>query len=116
MTVQISEGPAIVMGYAYRLSLEAEGTLFPAGLELVAQIRASVGADQLLAQLSTDAGGGLTRVSDTRLERRREPIGSEQQCDRAHKPGARQFGAAIGRCVAITGGSISGVALDGGTF
>ena len=68
MTVQISEGPAIVMGYAYRLSLEAEGPLFPAGLELVAQIRASVGADQLLAQLSTEAGGGLTRVSDTRLD------------------------------------------------
>lgn len=63
MTVQISEGPAIVMGYAYRLSLEAEGPLFPAGLELVAQIRASVGADQLLAQLSTEAGGGLTRVN-----------------------------------------------------
>jgi hypothetical protein len=68
MTVHISEGPAIVMGYAYRLRLEAEGPLFPEGVRLVAQVRATVSADQVLAQLSTEQGGGLARVSDTLLD------------------------------------------------
>jgi hypothetical protein len=67
MTTSVQEGPAIVIGYAYRLRLEAASALFPDGVLLTAQIRTSVDADSVLAVLSTQAGG-LVRVSDTGLD------------------------------------------------
>lgn len=67
MTTQIHEGPAILIGYAYRLRLAAEGPLFPQGATFTGQVRAKPGAASVLATL-TSANGGLVRVSDSALD------------------------------------------------
>lgn len=67
MTTQIHEGPAIMIGYAYRLRLEAEGPLFPAGAAFTGQVRAKLGDADVLATL-TSANGGLVRISDQELD------------------------------------------------
>ena len=67
MSAQIHEGPAIMIGYAYHLRLEAEGVLFPEGAAFVGQIRQSPGATKVLATLSS-ANGGLIRASDHALD------------------------------------------------
>ena len=63
MTVSISDGPAIVIGYEYRLQIEAEADLFPAEARLAGQLRAKVGASTPAATLSTE-NGGILRLSD----------------------------------------------------
>ena len=67
MSVSISDGPAIVAGYEYRLQLEADSPVFPAGCALAAQVRAKVSDSAVIATLTT-ANGGLTRISDTVVE------------------------------------------------
>lgn len=67
MTVSISDGPAIVAGYEYRLQLEADTPVFPAGCALAAQVRARVRDSTVIATLTT-ANGGLARISDFVLE------------------------------------------------
>ena len=63
MSVAIIEGPAILIGYAYRLEVESEAPLFPALAEMVAQVRLKPSATDILATLTT-AEGTLVRQSD----------------------------------------------------
>ena len=67
MSVSISDGPAIVAGYEYRLQLEADSPVFPAGCALTAQVRGKVSDSVIIATL-TIANGGLARISDTVVE------------------------------------------------
>jgi hypothetical protein len=67
MTVSVADGPAIVVGYEYRLQLEADSPVFPQGCALVAQVRAKVSDNAVIATLTT-ANGGLARISDTVVE------------------------------------------------
>jgi hypothetical protein len=67
MSVIISDGPAIVAGYEYRLQLEADSPVFPEGCTLAAQIRAKVSDSAVITTL-TSANGGLARISDTVVE------------------------------------------------
>ena len=67
MSVSVSDGPAIVAGYEYRLQLEADSPVFPAGCTLAAQVRAKVSDSAVIANLTT-INGGLARISDTIVE------------------------------------------------
>jgi hypothetical protein len=67
MSVSVSDGPAIVAGYEYRLQLEADSPVFPAGCALTAQVRTKVSDSAVIATLTT-ANGGLARISDTVVE------------------------------------------------
>lgn len=67
MSVMVSEGPAIVAGYAYRLQLEADTPVFPSGCSLTAHVRAKVSDSAVVATLTT-ANGGLLRIADTVVE------------------------------------------------
>jgi hypothetical protein len=67
MSVSVSDGPAIVAGYDYKLQLEADSPVFPAGCTLAAQVRAKVSDNNVVATL-TSANGGLARISDTVVE------------------------------------------------
>ena len=67
MSVSVSDGPAIVAGYEYRLQLEADSPVFPEGCALTAQVRAKVSASAAIATLTT-VNGGLARISDTVIE------------------------------------------------
>ena len=67
MSVSVSDGPAIVAGYEYRLQLEADSPVFPEGCSLTAQVRARVSDSTIIASLTT-ANGGLARISDTVIE------------------------------------------------
>jgi hypothetical protein len=67
MSVSISDGPAIVAGYEYRLHLEADSPVFPAGCALTAHVRAKVSDSTIIATLTT-GNGGLARISDTVVE------------------------------------------------
>lgn len=66
MSVAIVEGPAILIGYAYRLDLEAEAPLFPDTAEIIAHVRLKTSATDILAALTT-ANGTLMRQSDCLL-------------------------------------------------
>ena len=61
------EGPAILPGYAYRLRLVSEHALFPEVARFVAQIRVGPSSDNVLAEISS-AAGGFERISDTELD------------------------------------------------
>ena len=67
MSVSVSDGPAIVAGYEYRLQLEADSPVFPEGCALAAQVRARVSDSAVIATLTT-TNGGLARISDTIVE------------------------------------------------
>lgn len=67
MSIVVSEGPAIVAGYEYKLQIEAESPIFPAGCTLAAQVRSKVSDTSVIATLST-ANGGLVRITDTIVE------------------------------------------------
>ena len=67
MSVSVSDGPAIVAGYEYKLQLEADSPVFPEGCSLTAQVRAKVSDNTVIATLST-GNGGLVRISDTVVE------------------------------------------------
>lgn len=67
MSIFVSEGPAIVAGYEYKLQIEADSPIFPAGCTLAAQVRLKVSDSSVIATLST-ANGGLVRITDTIVE------------------------------------------------
>jgi hypothetical protein len=67
MSVSVSDGPAIVAGYEYKLQLEADSPVFPEGCSLTAHVRARVSDSTVIAMLTT-ANGGLLRISDTVVE------------------------------------------------
>lgn len=67
VSVSVFEGPAIIAGYEYRLQIEADSDLFPAGAAFAGQLRTKVSGTTIVATLST-ANGGLVRRSDTLLE------------------------------------------------
>ena len=67
MSAEVSDGPAIVAGYEYRLQVEAESPVFPEGCALTAHVRAKVSDSAIIATLTT-ANGGLARLSDTVIE------------------------------------------------
>lgn len=67
MSVAVADGPAIVAGYAYRLQVEADSSLFPEGAVFTAQVRSKILASAVIATLTT-ANGGILRVSDNVVE------------------------------------------------
>jgi hypothetical protein len=67
MTTSLQEGPVILIGYEYRLQLQAEADLFPKGASFVGQVRSAITAATTLAELST-AAGSVLRVDDHTLE------------------------------------------------
>lgn len=68
MTVAtVSEGPAILIGYAWRLQLEAEAPIFVEGARYTGHLRLKPSDPTLLAELSS-ANGGVAHITDTVLE------------------------------------------------
>lgn len=67
MTVSIESGPAIIVGYEYKLQVATDLGLFPAGAAITAHVRAKVSDTAILATLTT-ANGGLVRISDQLVE------------------------------------------------
>lgn len=60
-SAHVQEGPVILIGYEYRLQLEAEAGLFPDGATFTGQLRRRVGDSATLATLSSANGGVLRR-------------------------------------------------------
>ena len=67
MTTSLQEGPVILIGYEYRLQLEAEADLFPEGADFAGQLRATITSASVLAELTSSAGSVL-RVDGRTLE------------------------------------------------
>lgn len=67
MSTTVVDGPAIIIGYEYRLQIEAESALFPEGAAFAGQIRTKVSAARVVATLTSEAGSVLRR-SDRVLE------------------------------------------------
>ena len=67
MTLSVQEGPVILIGYEYRLQLEAEAVLFPEGADFAGQLRATIMSASVLAEL-TSSGGSILRLDDRTLE------------------------------------------------
>jgi hypothetical protein len=67
MTTSLQEGPVILIGYEYRLQLQAEADRFPQGASFAGQVRSAISADAVLAELST-AMGSVLRVDGRTLE------------------------------------------------
>ena len=44
MTTSLQEGPVILIGYEYRLQLQAEADLFPDGVSFAGQVRSAITA------------------------------------------------------------------------
>ncbi|SFL11528.1 hypothetical protein SAMN05444421_1331 [Celeribacter marinus] len=66
-TTTVTEGPAVLIGYAWRLQIEAEAPVFTEGASYAGQIRERPNAADVLATL-TSADLGILRISDTLLE------------------------------------------------
>jgi len=67
MSVSVVDGPAIIIGYEYRLQIEAESDLFPVEATFAGQLRTKLTAAAVVATL-TSANGTLQRRSDQVLE------------------------------------------------
>ena len=67
MTTSLQEGPVILIGYEYRLQLQAEADLFPEGASFAGQVRSAISAATMVAELST-AAGSVLRVDGRTLE------------------------------------------------
>lgn len=68
MTVAtLSEGLAILVGYAWRLQIEAEAPVFVDGASYAGHLRLKPSDPTLLAELSS-ADGGIEHITDTVLE------------------------------------------------
>jgi len=67
MTTSLQEGPVILIGYEYRLQLQAEADLFPEGASFAGQVRSAITSATVVAELSTVAGSVL-RVDGRTLE------------------------------------------------
>lgn len=66
-TPQLQDGPVILIGYAWRLQLEAEAPVFTEGASYTGQLRLKPSDPTVLAELHS-ATGGILRVTDTVLE------------------------------------------------
>jgi hypothetical protein len=66
-TTIVTEGPAVLIGYAWRLQIEAEAPVFAEGAIYAGQIRGRPSDAEVLATLSS-ADHGILRISDTVLE------------------------------------------------
>lgn len=67
VTVSVTAGPAIIIGYEYRLQIEAEADLFPVEARLVGQVRSRVSASAAVATLTSE-NGDILRLSDRVVE------------------------------------------------
>lgn len=67
MSVTVSDGPAVIVGYEYKLQVETDLAVFPVGAAFTAHVRAKVSDTAILATLTT-ANGGLVRVADNLVE------------------------------------------------
>lgn len=67
MTTSLQEGPVILIGYEYRLQLQAEADLFAEGAIFAGQMRSAISATGVLADLSS-AAGSVQRVDGRTLE------------------------------------------------
>ena len=63
----LSEGPAILVGYAWRLQIEAEAPVFVEGASYAGHLRLKPSDPAVLAELSS-ADGGIQRITATVLE------------------------------------------------
>jgi hypothetical protein len=54
---ELQEGPVILIGYEYRLQLQAAADLFPEAASFIGQLRRAVSDSVILATLSTENGG-----------------------------------------------------------
>lgn len=63
----LTEGPAILIGYPWRLQLEAAAPVFVEGAGYAGQLRARASDAEVLTTI-TSATGGVLRLSDTELE------------------------------------------------
>lgn len=66
-SVQVQEGPVILIGYEYRLQLQAEADLFPEEASFAGQVRSAISAATVVAELSS-AAGSVLRVDVRTLE------------------------------------------------
>ena len=67
MTTSLQEGPVILIGYQYRLQLQAEADLFPEDASFAGQVRSAISAATVVAELSS-AAGSVLRVDVRTLE------------------------------------------------
>jgi len=67
ISTHLQEGPVILIGYEYRLQLQAEADLFPQGASFAGQVRSTISAAAVLAELST-AMGSVLRLDVRTLE------------------------------------------------
>lgn len=67
MTLTLCEGPAILVGYPWRLQIETSSPLFPEGAELRAQIRARASSETVLGEITT-LSGEIARLGDRLIE------------------------------------------------
>ena len=65
MTTVLAEGPAVLIGYEYRLQLEAESVVFPEEARFAGQVRANLNDETVLATLSNESGTILRRSDNT---------------------------------------------------
>ena len=63
----LSEGPAILVGYAWRLQIEAEAPVFVEGASYAGHLRLKSSDPTLLAELSSE-DGGIQHITATVLE------------------------------------------------
>jgi len=63
VSVSVSDGPAIIIGYEYRLQIEADAGLFPAEARLAGQLRPKVSASAPVVTLTSE-NGGIVRLTD----------------------------------------------------
>jgi hypothetical protein len=63
----MTEGPAVMIGYPWRLQIEAAAPVFVEGAAYAGQLRVRPSNPTVLATISS-AEGGVTWVSDTVLE------------------------------------------------
>jgi len=66
-TTTVTEGPAVLIGYGWRLQIEAEAPVFVESAIYAGQIRERPNAAEVLATL-TSADHGIMRISDSVLE------------------------------------------------
>ena len=66
-TTTVTEGPAVLIGYAWRLQIEADAPVFAEGTSYAGQLRERPNAADVLATL-TSVDHGILRISDTVLE------------------------------------------------
>ena len=63
----MAQGPAILIGYDYRVRLEADVAVFAEGASFIAQVRLKPSSPDVAAVLSSTTGE-IERVSDTSID------------------------------------------------